>query len=61
MPQYRVYLMNGDHIVGPPHDLICENDDDATTMARLFVLDWDIEIWQLDRLVIRLPRRTSSK
>jgi hypothetical protein len=61
MPQYRAYLMSGDHTVGAPYELICDNDDDAIARARRLDLDWDIEIWQLDRLVIRLPWRTSSK
>jgi len=59
MPQYRAFLMNNHHTVGPPYELTCDDDEYAIAQARALVRDRDIELWQLDRLVIRLPRRTT--
>ena len=51
--------MNNHHTVGPPYELTCDDDEYAIAQARALVRDRDIELWQLDRLVIRLPRRTT--
>ncbi len=59
MPEYRAYfLLDDDHIAGPPVVLICDDDEAAIEEAGALSSDQDIELWQLDRLVVRLPRRT---
>jgi hypothetical protein len=57
MPQYRAFQMNGDRIAGPPYNLIADDDGAAVALARELVTSrCDIELWQLERFVIRLPR-----
>ncbi len=58
MLHYRAYLLAGERIVAPPYELICDNDDEAIARSARLVLDWDIELWERDRLVIRLRRWT---
>lgn len=58
MPVYRVYYLHADgHIYYPPDQLECENDDEATEKARRFFDGKEIQIWQLARLVKKLPRQ----
>ena len=52
--------MAGERIIAPPFELVCENDDDAIARTGRHVLNWDIELWQGDRLVIRLRRRSET-
>lgn len=61
MPFYRAYLMAGERIIAPPHELICDNDDEAIAQARRLVVGWSIELWQLDRLVIRISRQVAPQ
>lgn len=49
--------MNGDHVDGPPHVLVADDDGSAIALARELVRHRDMELWQLDRFVIRLLRR----
>jgi hypothetical protein len=60
MPDYRAYWVDGEHTVGPPFVLTCDDDEAAIAQARALVKDLDIELWQLDRLAIRLRRRSGS-
>jgi hypothetical protein len=55
MADYRLYQLdkNG-HIVGPPDGFICDSDQDAIEIAKRLIDGQDAELWQLDRLVIRL-------
>ncbi len=57
MPEYRAYVISDDHIDGPPYVLIADDDETAIGLARKLVKKWDIELWQADRLVIRLSPR----
>jgi hypothetical protein len=53
--------MSGDRIAGPPYHLIADDDAAAIAQARDLVTSrCDIELWQLDRFVIRLPRTSPS-
>jgi hypothetical protein len=54
MPEYRAYLMDGDHIDGPPYVLVADDDGSAIALAWSLVRQNDIELWHLDRFVIRL-------
>jgi hypothetical protein len=52
MQYYRAYIMDDDgHILKPPVELHCENDDAAKEQARKLVDGHDVELWQLDRKV----------
>ena len=55
MADYRVYqLAEGGHIRSPPETFACEGDEAAIQIAERMVDGRDVELWQLDRLVIRL-------
>ncbi len=61
MPQYRAYLMNGDHTAGAPYVMIADDDEAAIAQAReLVTSQYDVELWGLARLVIRIPRRAGA-
>jgi hypothetical protein len=55
MYDYRLYRVDkSGHILGPPDAFSCENDGAAIERSkRLFDGD-DVELWQSDRMVIRL-------
>jgi hypothetical protein len=54
--EYRLYTVDkGGHVDGPPEVFSCGNDEAAINMARYLVDGHDVELWQLDRLVTRLP------
>jgi hypothetical protein len=58
MAEYRVYRMDkAGHIDGPPDGIICASDEAAIERAKRLVNGHDIEVWQLDRLVVRLPSK----
>jgi hypothetical protein len=55
MADYRVYQLDeSGHIRNPPKTLACESDEAAIQRAKRLIDGQDIELWQLDRLVIRL-------
>jgi hypothetical protein len=58
MPEYRAYLMNGDRIDGPPYVLVADDDGSAIALAWSLVRQRDIELWHLNRFVIRLSATT---
>jgi hypothetical protein len=52
---YRLYhLDKSGHVAGPPDGLTCDNDETAIERARRLLDDHDLELWQRDRLVMRL-------
>ena len=58
MDTYRAYPLNSSgRIIGPPESFPCENDSEAIEKAQAIMHTWrgDIELWQAQRLVIRLP------
>jgi hypothetical protein len=56
MPTYRTYLLDrGDHIVGVQL-LTAPNDEIAITAARPFLDLHAIELWDRERMVVRLKR-----
>jgi hypothetical protein len=57
MATYRVYFVEKDtqHYIGQPEVLECADDSDALAKAQHFVDGRDIEIWQSNRVVARLP------
>jgi hypothetical protein len=56
MPAYRIYTVdyNG-HFVGAK-DIECADDREAVIQAFQAIHVNDVELWQQDRLVARLPR-----
>ena len=62
MPECRAYfLLDDDQISGPPVVLICDDDKAAIEEAGALSSDHDIELWQLDRFIIRLSRLTGRE
>jgi hypothetical protein len=60
MTEYRLYQLDkAGHIDGPPDGIVCESDEAAIERAKHFVNGHDIEVWQLDRLVVRLPSQNN--
>ncbi len=59
MPAYRFYYINSDgHIAGPPPVVVFADDRAAIKAAEALLDDKAIEVWDRDRVVIRLePKR----
>jgi hypothetical protein len=55
MGNYRAYVLNKDGHVALRHDLVATNDDAALLEAMRFTNRGDVEIWDGDRLVARIP------
>jgi hypothetical protein len=61
MPTYRVYFIDRENHSCRPREVIeCANDREATNKAHGFVHGHDVEVWSLNRLVIRLPHNHSE-
>ena len=61
MNEYRVYLVDKDgHVDGPPDGFTCESDEAAIERAKHLIGGHDIELWQMDRLVIRLKSKNKQ-
>jgi hypothetical protein len=54
MPDYRVYKIKNNQIVGAPVVVACESDRDAIQQAKKLVDGHDIELWDGPRFVIGL-------
>jgi hypothetical protein len=55
MPEYRIYtLKNGRNIAAPPEVVEWPTDLRAIEEAKILLDRYDIEVWQGERLVIRL-------
>lgn len=54
MPEYRVHLMDGDHVVVGVHTIFCNDDESAIVAARPFARRCEVEIWNAERKVARL-------
>jgi hypothetical protein len=55
MAVYRIYALEADgHYKQPPHVIECENDDEAIVAAQPFINGKSIEVWDGDKLVVRL-------
>jgi hypothetical protein len=60
MVGYRAYIMGkDDHIVGA-HVIKANTDDEAVRLAKIYVDDGDVEVWQAARKVARLPCADSA-
>ena len=55
MPEYRVYSLKDDgHIAGPPEIVDCPDDQAAIERARQVATHTPVEIWLLDRCILRI-------
>ncbi|MET0220964.1 MAG: hypothetical protein ABW213_09930 [Tardiphaga sp.] len=57
MPDYRAYIVGSDGHFKASEPIIADDDDHAVKIAQQLVDGHDIELWQLDRKVIVLPRK----
>jgi hypothetical protein len=57
MSHYRAYVIGRDGHFERAVILDCTDDDAAIESAKQLVDGHDVEIWQLDRLVTRLPSK----
>jgi hypothetical protein len=52
MPAYRIFAISeDDDIVGPPASAICESDQEAVRKAEELKSNYDIEVWDGNRLI----------
>ena len=57
MPTYGVYFIDREnHISRPPEVIECADDQEATDKVLGFIDGRDVEVWEANRLVVRLPR-----
>jgi hypothetical protein len=62
MYEYRLYRVDSlGHVAGTPECFSCESDEAAIERARQAVDGHDMELWQLDRLVIRLESQAKKR
>jgi hypothetical protein len=54
MSDYRVYSIGPDGHIFKAEQMICDDDEEAISRARVTVEEHPIEIWSGDRFVIRL-------
>ena len=56
MPDYRIYKLDKEgHIYGPPAVVQCADDQEALKEARRALDGRDIELWQGERFIRKLP------
>jgi hypothetical protein len=55
MPYYRAYVLGSDGHFMDAINLDCANDAAAVESAKQLINGHDIEVWQEDRLVAKLP------
>ena len=51
MQEYRAYVIGPDGHIQQRIDLLCADDDAAKERARQLVNGYDLELWQLDRMI----------
>ena len=57
MSEYRAHLVDANGQVIGQYDLECDSDDEALELAQLLVDGHDVEIWQRERIVCKLPHK----
>ena len=57
MLEYRAYLIGRDGHIVHRVDILCVDDEAAKERAQLLVDSHTVELWQVARLVARLPPR----
>jgi len=57
MPEYRAYAVGADGHFSGYVPLVCANDEEAATKARILARRHGVELWSGPRLVISFPRQ----
>jgi hypothetical protein len=57
---YRAYVLGKAGHILMRHEFQSQDDAAALKQARRYVTDYDVEVWQLDRLVGILPHQKKS-
>jgi hypothetical protein len=58
MAEYRAYTVEDDGHFSGYESFVCDDDAEAIEMASCFSDDHSVELWCLERMVIRLPANT---
>jgi hypothetical protein len=61
MTDYRVYIVGRDGHFVSAIQLDCPNDNAAIESAKQFVNGHGIELWQRDRIVVKLDRKPDGE
>jgi hypothetical protein len=61
MSDYRAYFLDDNGHVLNRYDMTCETDEQAITQARTLANGHDIEVWQLDRVIGKIPKTLSRR
>jgi hypothetical protein len=56
MPEYRAYAVGADGHFSGYVPLVCANDEEAATKARILARRHGVELWSGPRLVISIPK-----
>jgi hypothetical protein len=60
MVEYRAYIVGDDEHFWGYEPLVCGDEAEAIELARRLCDGHDIELWCLERMVIRLPAMTEK-
>ena len=61
MPKYRIFTVGHDqHFVGVPKIVECVDDNEAVDKAMQLMNGLDVEIWDHERMVTRLPNSSPN-
>ena len=55
MAEYRAYIIGADGHFIRAVELVCPDDNTAKEYVKQLVDGYDLELWQLDRLIVRFP------
>jgi hypothetical protein len=61
MSDYRVYVLDNDDHITARVELDCADDSAAIEYAKQFVNGQDIELWQGDRRIAKLDRKSEGQ
>jgi hypothetical protein len=57
MPVYRIYSVKNGRVAGPPVLGTCDSDEEIIQQAEAMVDGMDLEIWDLARMVAKIPSK----
>jgi hypothetical protein len=61
MQEYRAYIVGPDGHVEGRFNLHCSNEAEAIKLAKQFVNDHDVELWQLDRKIATFGHTSNTE
>jgi predicted nucleotidyltransferase len=59
MPEYRAYIIRPDGHIHYRVDLACNDEADAKEQPKALVDGFDVELWELDKLIERFKGANS--